>query len=917
VIEQRLEHLSPEAQQVLRWASVVGPVFWEGVIEEIGQISGMQVQAALQEGLDQELIVQRDTSVFAGEPEYTFVHPAGRQVSYAGISAGERQEYHGRVAAWLIVRSGEEVGEYPGLIADHLEGAGQTERVVSYLRRAGEQAAAQFANAEAIAYFSRALDLMSEDDATKQLAERYELLLAREKVYHLQGMREAQEQDLVALQELSEALDDDRRRIEVALCRADYALDTINYSMVITAAQEVINLAQATQDVSSETRGYLAWGSILWKAGEPKAAQPYLERAVSLAREAELRWTEAESLRNLGAALVYQQEYVEAWECNEQVLRLYRELGDRQGESKTLSSLGDIPWRLGNFDESRDYFEQALRLSREIGARANEAMVLVNLSLVSRLLGETEVAREYGQQALLIAQEIDEFRVQGYALMLLGHALAGLGRLAEAVESYQQALTQWRETGQHDLAMESLAGLARVSLAQEDLPQAQAQVKEILSYLETDTLEGTDEPFRIYLTCYYVLRANKDPRAQDILETTRRLLQEQVARISDEELRRSFLENVPAHREILSDLVGEEEIYERILRSDAMLAVEDREKELEKSLTDEQLASELAAAHRRIAELEAAEVQRKRAEETLWESEKRFHSITETASDAIIIFDAYQNIFLWNRAAQKTFGYRVGEVRGQPLASMLSEEFHAVFQGVIEEVMATGDSDLLGKVIEVIGIRKDGSEFPLELSLAIWAAKEKVFFTAIGRDITERKEAEKALQKAYAEMEKRVEERTAELRRETAERERLQQEVIEAQKQALQELSTPIIPVMERIIVMPLIGSIDTMRAKDIMRALLAGIRQHQAKVVILDITGVPIVDSGVANHLHKTIQAARLKGTHTIVTGTSEAVAEAIVDLGIDWSGIETLADLQTGLRVALARMGQRVVGKASLIHI
>jgi rsbT co-antagonist protein RsbR len=71
--------------------------------------------------------------------------------------------------------------------------------------------------------------------------------------------------------------------------------------------------------------------------------------------------------------------------------------------------------------------------------------------------------------------------------------------------------------------------------------------------------------------------------------------------------------------------------------------------------------------------------------------------------------------------------------------------------------------------------------------------------------------------------------------------------------------------------------------------------------VVILDITGVSVVDSGVAVHLNKAIQAARLKGAHTIVTGISDAVAEAIVDLGIDWSGIETLTNLQTGLLTAL----------------
>jgi anti-anti-sigma regulatory factor len=133
----------------------------------------------------------------------------------------------------------------------------------------------------------------------------------------------------------------------------------------------------------------------------------------------------------------------------------------------------------------------------------------------------------------------------------------------------------------------------------------------------------------------------------------------------------------------------------------------------------------------------------------------------------------------------------------------------------------------------------------------------------------------------------------------------LQQQVIEAQQHTLKELSTPIIPVMDQIIVLPLIGSIDSLRARDLTRVLLAGITQHRAKVVILDVTGVSIMDTGIVNHLNKTIQAARLKGAQTIVTGMSDAVAEAIVDLGIDWSHVTTLADLQTGLRVALDNLG------------
>jgi anti-anti-sigma regulatory factor len=146
--------------------------------------------------------------------------------------------------------------------------------------------------------------------------------------------------------------------------------------------------------------------------------------------------------------------------------------------------------------------------------------------------------------------------------------------------------------------------------------------------------------------------------------------------------------------------------------------------------------------------------------------------------------------------------------------------------------------------------------------------------------------------------------------RKQAEQERaeLQQEVIDAQKRAIQELSSPIIPLMEEIIVMPLIGTIDTQRARDVTRSLLAGITEHRARIVILDVTGVPVIDTGIAQHLDKAIQAAQLKGTDTIITGITDAVAEAVVDLGIDWGGLKTMRDLQTGLVVALRSMGMKL---------
>ncbi len=110
--------------------------------------------------------------------------------------------------------------------------------------------------------------------------------------------------------------------------------------------------------------------------------------------------------------------------------------------------------------------------------------------------------------------------------------------------------------GQRHLAPEPLAGLSRVALNQDDPAAALAYVEEILGHLDTGSVDGTDEPLRIYLTCYQVLRTNDDPRAEKVLDTAHRLLQGRAAKIDDEELRRSFLVNVAAHREIVCEFAS-------------------------------------------------------------------------------------------------------------------------------------------------------------------------------------------------------------------------------------------------------------------------------------------------------------------------------------------------------------------------
>lgn len=126
--------------------------------------------------------------------------------------------------------------------------------------------------------------------------------------------------------------------------------------------------------------------------------------------------------------------------------------------------------------------------------------------------------------------------------------------------------------------------------------------------------------------------------------------------------------------------------------------------------------------------------------------------------------------------------------------------------------------------------------------------------------------------------------------------------IIQVQRETLRELSTPLIPISDRVMIMPLIGTIDAPRAEQIMHTLLTGIAQHRARIAILDITGVLVVDTQVANGLIQAAQAVRLLGAEVVLTGIRPEIAQTLVGLGVDLQGIVTESSLQRGIMYALA---------------
>ena len=133
--------------------------------------------------------------------------------------------------------------------------------------------------------------------------------------------------------------------------------------------------------------------------------------------------------------------------------------------------------------------------------------------------------------------------------------------------------------------------------------------------------------------------------------------------------------------------------------------------------------------------------------------------------------------------------------------------------------------------------------------------------------------------------------------------------VIRQQQEAIRELSTPVLQVRERLLILPIIGVLDSQRARQLTEQLLRGIRANRAKVVVIDITGVPTIDSTVANHLVQTVEASRLMGASVIITGLSSEIAQTLVTIGVDLSKVNAVGDLQGGIEEAERLLGYEVL--------
>jgi rsbT co-antagonist protein RsbR len=286
--------------------------------------------------------------------------------------------------------------------------------------------------------------------------------------------------------------------------------------------------------------------------------------------------------------------------------------------------------------------------------------------------------------------------------------------------------------------------------------------------------------------------------------------------------------------------------------------------------TPEPREAELAALRHRAAELTQEMKALRQAEAKLREAEQRLDSILE-ATNELIAFSVDGVYIEVNQRFLDFFGYERGEIIGKGIAQTVAPESC--------EVVARAIASEYTEPYEAIALRKNGERVALQACARMIVYQGRNVRVAAMQDISERKRAEEATREAL-----------------------VQREVISAREAILAELSMPLLPISDDIVVLPLIGAVNADRAAQVVRILVEGVARNRARVAILDITGVPEASDHVASALLHAARTVQLLGARVILTGIRPEVAQRLVLLDSDLAGLATFGTLESGVAHALA---------------
>ena len=458
LLQARLDRLSPTERDVLQRASVVGRVFWDGAVQNLCDASDVQcrwkrseLRAVLEALCRRELIFLREESSFAGEQEYAFKHTILHAVTYESVLKRLRRIYHAQVAAWLVERSGERVGEYAGLIGEHYERAGDIFQASGWYGLAGTQARTAYAPEAAIGYYQRALALLPEAASSEEEARQY----AGQRVTLYEGMGEmllwqaryaAAAEAYTKMRKAAEIVGNlvDQARAWNGLSRTQDAQGDYPGSLASADQAEKLCRAVPIQNIVVKTelaRALFRKGWACYRLGREEEALSLGQQALALSTELGSRREMAESLSLLGGVYDMLGRHGDAARYNAQAVALYQELGDRERLGAMLNQLGEHARLRGDYRAAEALYQEALTIAYETGNRNGEMLFLSNLGGARVGLGKYHLAEEDLRRTIRWAEIAGPGGWLSRTYCFLAEALLGQGKVAEALAAARRALT--------------------------------------------------------------------------------------------------------------------------------------------------------------------------------------------------------------------------------------------------------------------------------------------------------------------------------------------------------------------------------------------------------------------------------------------------------------------------------------------
>lgn len=544
-IARRLESLELSTRQLLQVAAVLGDGF---EFDLLAAASGWPV-GELFPGL--VTLLQRQFLLEQAE-QYHFSHDKVRQVVYQGLTDSERQSWHRRCGQAVLER----FPERSTLLAWHFWQAHDWEPAARYSWLAGEQAADHYAFHEARQHYDRALIAWQRAAISPTARQLFDLHLRREQACNRLGDRLAQRQSLEALQTLlaEPGLETPSAALQVQQSWALYWYVLADYAQALSGISRWLTLAQEAGDLAAEFLAIIYRGRVLREQGEYPASQREFEGALELATRSGDQRAQAEALSEISALAFNAGDYGLAQHSAERGLPLARQSGDLALEGYLLGRLANIAHYLADFPKAIEYRWQSLEICRCLGDRNRELSELYNLSTCLADMGDYERARRTLLEVCQGAHQIGNRRVEGYGRVFLGLVLENLGDFPASQEAYQESLRLRQETGLHALAVDSLAGLARVATAQGDHAAAIAWADRVLIWMEAYGPDGVGDPLLAYLGAYRaLLAAGETGRGLAGLRRAYRLLLQYADTIADPERRRAYLHEISPGKPIWED----------------------------------------------------------------------------------------------------------------------------------------------------------------------------------------------------------------------------------------------------------------------------------------------------------------------------------------------------------------------------